>query len=63
LGRFGYADADGRGNVVRRRDKDIEFLAWVRDASLDELRAHAYRFNKVEWKKIAVARAIERRSR
>lgn len=43
----------------RRRQSDIDFLAWVRRAPLDMLlRAHAEQ--RVLWRRIAIDRSISR---
>ena len=60
-----YAGADRRGYRTERRraERDIEFLATLRVASLDDLLAMWRRFNHAtgpKWKRVALERAIRR---
>lgn len=67
-GRLVYAGADRRSHRTeqRRAEKDREFLAKIRTATLDELlviwRSHN-RKGDPEWKRVALRRAIEREQR
>lgn len=66
MGRGGYvyADADRRGNVAKRRQKDLEFLARVIELREQGdvkglaamLRDHA---KAPEWKQVAIKRALK----
>jgi hypothetical protein len=64
-GRFVYAGADGHNYRAeqRRAQKDREFLAKIRTATLDQLlemwRNHDHK-KAPAWKRVALIRAIER---
>jgi hypothetical protein len=59
--RFVHADADHRGNPVRRRDRDLEFLAWLRTATEAELRsAECAADEGPQWRRVAIGMALTR---
>lgn len=63
---FVFADADRASyrTVQRRREEDLEFLAWLRTAALEELDRKCWETARTksfpQWKRVALARAIAR---
>lgn len=60
--RLVHADADGPNwrQRNRRRQSDIDFLSWLKDTSLDVLRA-TQTVDWPQWRVIAIDREIRRR--
>jgi len=58
---IGMADSDKPSwkTQERRRQKDIQFLSWVKSASLEELQNKLTSYKKGSWQFVALTRRIE----
>ena len=57
----GMADADNPTSkqLERRRQRDIDFLVWVKDASLEELQGELSIHKYGSWQHVAITRRIK----
>lgn len=58
---IGMADADNPTwkQLERRRQRDIDFLAWVKSATLDELQGKLSDYKEGSWQYVALTRRIK----